>query len=134
KLFVALDGARSIREFHLSTQSAGIQYPGGSSESDGPSRILDIAAAPGDPNQIAVSLSSAVSSPGNRGTVIIDSGTPRPEIRGGSSALAYGPSASTVYGSGNYGGLDVMTVTSTGVTAISNVLFDAGTRIAYHNG
>jgi len=134
KLFVGLDGARSIREFNLGSQTPGLQYTVGSTSSDGPLRIIDIAAAPDDPAQIAVSRSSAVSFPGAAGTAIIDNGVLRPETRGGGSSIVYGSTNSQIFGTSSSGRLDIMTVTANGITSVETANFDSSIRIKHNNG
>ena len=77
KLYVGLDGARQVREFNIADQTAGTQFSAGVDSHDGPWTINDMAASPDDPNQIAISRFSAVSSGLGR-DAIFDSGAARP--------------------------------------------------------
>ena len=135
-LYVALNGARQIRKFDTASQTAGNQFSAGINNFDGPLAIQDFALPPDSVGSIAMSATSTVSFPGLRATVIMDDGVLRPAVRSDAInyAVSFGNSGSVLYGSGNYGGLNTMTVTATGITANTNIPFDGGTRIQYVNG
>jgi hypothetical protein len=137
KLYVGLDGARSVREFDLAGQTAGAQYSTGLHQSNGPLLILDLVAAPDDPNQIAMARHSAPTS-AYGGNAIFDSGVPRTQVRGTSDAIAYSDTSSTLYGSDDQGMLEAMTVGPTGITSVVETPFDSGgydnKYIRYHGG
>jgi len=62
KLYVGLDGSRTVREFSLVNSTAGSEYPIGIDPSNGPMAIMDLVASPDSPSIIAVARRSTSTS------------------------------------------------------------------------
>ncbi len=129
-LWVALNGASSVRKVDLTTSTAtALQeyFPGNAHT--GLYTISDIAVMPGQPNTIAVACGGIVA--------ILDNGVSRTKT-GNSSQIAFGSSASTLYGDQG-----ILTIDSTGVASTktysasiynaSDIRYDAG-RLYLTNG
>jgi hypothetical protein len=132
-LYVSLDGSRSVRRFDTMSQTAGLQFPVGVNDSEGPLRLVDLAASPDDANTVAITRCSAATSACQK-VAIYDNGVPRPAILGEGSALAFSNSSSTLYGINSSSQLETLSVTSTGITGIVKTAYDGPTKIVYSNG
>ena len=89
-LYVGLDGSAMVRRFTLPDLVKDIDISLGTSQYYGPLSAWDLAAAPGAPGTIAVSLGTAGVSPAAvGGMVIYDDGIPRPTSAPGLGAGVY---------------------------------------------
>ena len=138
-LYVSLDGAAAIRRFDLTTQTAGAQFSLVEENFDGPFFVKDLAVAPGNPDVVAVSRKVLNISPDFKGVAIYDHGVKRPlttPVHTGSDFISFSSSAATLYGcSTGGGGLQKMSVTSSGVTVAATTPFSApGGDFEFENG
>ena len=133
-IYVGLDGSRAVRTFGVSGDVPGTQFPVGITGFDGPLAIVDMAAAPDNPNMLAVSRCSTIGFPCSKGTAIFDSGVPRPQVSGDSNSLDFSLSSSTLYGGSSSSGLEVMSVTANGISNRTVLPFNSGARIKFGNG
>jgi DNA-binding beta-propeller fold protein YncE len=76
-LYVALDGAFSVRRVDLATGTAGATFPLGEDRFFGPFRTEDIEVAPGNPDRIVAALTRPAS-PRHAGVAVFDDGVKRP--------------------------------------------------------
>ncbi len=126
-LYVGLNGAGAIRQFDMTSLTAGSQFSLGIDNFNGPLTANDIAVAPGSPNVIAVTRNSF-----QGGVAIFDNGVQRPNTAQGSDSLAYSDSASTLYwGSSTL--LTTGTVDNNGITTGTSAPF-GGNPIKFANG
>ena len=141
QLFVGLNGAGAVRQVNLTTATAGTQFSlgGANTYPNSPNTAVSLAAVPGQPNSVAVALSSGY-------VIVYDSGVaranasssltsyPNPSL----SALAFGSSGSTLYATSNAygsGNLYQLTVDSTGITATKQIgTGPGGSTLQYDNG
>jgi trimeric autotransporter adhesin len=119
-LYVALDGSASIRRVDLASDTAGLQFPVGSSSSIGPYFAVDIAVLPGHPSSVAVAGGGQLGGQ----TAVFDDGVRRPNVSTDVPPLAFSDSASVLYGF-NPGDpssiLRTFSVDATGVTETQSV-------------
>jgi len=123
--YVGLEGAAAVRSVDLSTLTAGVQFSLGPSTGFGPLFPTRIAVMPGSPSTIAVSRHDKGVSPDYQGVGIFDSGVMRSTAITsfyGPVSLAFGSSASTLYGYDSDGTQDLydMAIDSNGVTVASS--------------
>jgi DNA-binding beta-propeller fold protein YncE len=100
-LYVALDGAASIRRVNLQTGRAELQFALGNDPFFGPRYAEDIAVQPGNPQTVAVSLKYKSVSPKHAGVAIYDDGVPRATLtpgHTGSNVIEFSRSGSLLYG------------------------------------
>jgi hypothetical protein len=152
-LYVGLDGAASVKRFHLPDLTPGITMALGSDSFFGPWHALDLQVAPAHAGTTAVSLGSSGSSPSALGGVVIyDDATARPTrapgFGGGGNlfdSIQWGTDAAHIYaGNAEDTGFDfyVLTVDSSGVSLAhdyggalggfgARIHFDRGTQLVY---
>ena len=137
-LYASLDGAAAVRRFDVPTHTSGQQFSlGNESFSGTPFLAADLAVAPGNSNLLAVSRSRPGVSPPGAGVAIFDNGVQRPTTAGGNDSntlLAFSASDSTLYGAVNFGGLQTLSISSSGVTIASTTPFNVGGDIQFQNG
>ncbi|MGB7923645.1 MAG: FG-GAP-like repeat-containing protein [Pyrinomonadaceae bacterium] len=125
-LYVALDGAASVRRFDLATQTPGLQFAVGNSTFNGPLYVEDMAVLPGNADAVAISRRNQGFSPKHEGVAIYDNGVQRSgttPTHTGSNAIEFSASASMLYGYCNESsefGFRRMNVSGTGVAVASN--------------
>ena len=121
-IWVALNGAAAVREVNLTTESAGLQFSlgGGTGVYNPPSTATALAVMPGQPNTVAVALST--SNTYSSLVTIYDSGVPRANAVNGAvqccsgvSGLAFDTTGTRLYEAGS--GYGLATVSSTGITS-----------------
>jgi hypothetical protein len=95
-LYVALDGAASVRRVNLWTQMAGLQIPLGFNY--GPNYAEDIEVLPGRPESIAVSKYNKGISPRLVHVAIYDDDVQRPQVAAGPNVIAFSNLATRLYG------------------------------------
>ncbi len=139
QLFVGLDGAGAVRQVNLTTGTAGVQVSlgGGPGVYNPPYTAVALTAVPGEPNSVAVSGTNGV-------VTIFDAGVARarnsssanPNLNWNISGLAFGSSASTLYGMSNgTSGVYQLTIDATGVTAATELgTGTGGSTLQYDNG
>jgi hypothetical protein len=88
-LWVALDGAASVRQVDLQTATAGRQFSVGAAHFSRQSYARDIAALPGTRDSVVVTRYSKVST-GDDGLIVYDNGVPRPYSAGYGNYTAEG--------------------------------------------
>ncbi|HEX8423864.1 MAG TPA: hypothetical protein VF634_10660, partial [Pyrinomonadaceae bacterium] len=138
-LYVSLDGSHTIRRFDTTTRTPGQQFSLGQHSGLGTHAANDIAVAPGNPNLVAVARSYAGSfTQGGAGVAVYDNGVMRsktgPDWSGGAGFIAFSATESKLYGSGQYNGLQTMTIDASGVTVTGQSVSDVRTRIRFANG
>lgn len=115
-LYAGIDGSASVQRFLLPSLSPDISIPIGSSSSAAPYYALAIAAAPSNPQTIAVLRGVANISPADQGGVVIyDDAVPRPTSIPGIEAspnaeidtMQWGPTATQLYGAASNSTYDV---------------------------
>ena len=121
-VYVGLDGAASVRRVDMATHTASTQFRLGFDQGTGtPYTAGDFAIMPGNPNAVAVARIQPGLSPPGTGVAVYDDGVQRPNIAlpiQGPSYVAFGATASTLYGSVLFSGaLRKMTVDGSGVTS-----------------
>ena len=135
-LYAGLDGAYSVRKFDVSTQTPGSQFALGSDSFSGLNRATDLAVAPGNPDLLVVARRGSGSSSGN--IAAYDNGTQRPTVApgsfGGSDFLSFSASATKLYDSISFNGLNTLKVDANGVSVTGNSSLGQGTRIKFDNG
>jgi uncharacterized repeat protein (TIGR01451 family) len=110
-LWVGLDGASAVRQVNLTTNTAGLQFTLGNNSGiyATPSTALALAALPGSPNSVVVSMSNALA--------IYDSGVIRGSaISGTAYALQVNGTTSEIY-AGSSNSYNTFIYSSTGITA-----------------
>jgi len=118
--YVGLDGSDAVRLVDLSSLTAGIQFGLGNDPSFGPYHAQEIAVMPGTPASIAVSL---IQFGGDGNVAIFDSGVMRGSINPNvpyANAIAFGPSATSLFGYDNYSssfGLTAYTIDPSGISS-----------------
>jgi hypothetical protein len=127
-------GPGAIRRMDIATQTLGPNISLGLDPNfGGPMWAYDIAVAPGNQNLIAVAR-YASGSPPQQGVAIFDNGVQLPKTTPGhtqgSVSVAFGASASTLYGSG----LKTIAVDATGATVTNTTPFAFGPAIDFKNG
>lgn len=121
-IWVALNGAAAVREVNLTTPSAGLQISlgGGTGVYNPPSTATALAVMPGQPNTVAVALST--SNTYSSLVTIYDNGIPRTNAVNGAvqccsgvTGLAFDNTGTKLYEAGS--GYGLATVDSTGITS-----------------
>jgi streptogramin lyase len=125
-LYVGLDGTSAVRRFDLQSQTAGLQFPLGSSP-NGPLSVLDMEVQPGNPSVVAISRRNKVTFPSFEGVAIYDNGVKRPNetfSHSGSNAIEFSGTSSILYGQDTVvaGGFQKMSVDSSGITVLSTTV------------
>ncbi len=137
-LYVALEGANSLRRFDTQTRTSGQQFTLGADSFFGVYNTNDLAVAPGNPNVVAVARYYLGVSPPEAGVAIYDNGVRRtqtgPGHIAGSDYIAYSATESRLYGSGSFGGLRTMTIDATGVASSVTASQSVGTRLKFADG
>jgi hypothetical protein len=137
-LYVALDGASSIRRFDTLARTATQQFFLGQDSFHGTYTANDLAVAPGNPNLVAVARYYPGTSPPEAGVAVFDNGVQRtktgPSHIEGADFLAFSATESKLYGGGYYAGLRTMTIDASGVTVNGKTSFDVRARIKFANG
>ena len=138
KIYVALDGASAVRSFDTAAQTAGAQFSIGRDSFFGIYQVNDLAAAPDNPNVVAVVRYYYGASPPEAGVAVFDNGVQRPQTGPGhiegSDFIAFPETGSTLYGGGYYGGLRTMAINANGVSVLNTTTFSVGARIKYDGG
>jgi hypothetical protein len=94
-LWVALDGAGSIRRYDTASATPGVQF--GLGTGYGPYTVGDMAAMPGRPETIAVAKYDRGTS-SEAGVVIYDNGVPRPKAGPGITSIEFSDKPTRLYG------------------------------------
>jgi len=142
KMWVGLNGAASVRQVDLTTNTAGVQFSlgGGPGVYNPPYTAQDLAVIPGQPDSVVVYANNGV-------VTVYDSGVARAKsssnlnvyFNSNSGSLAFGSSASTVYLNSQSSGatLYVLTLDSTGVASgksLGSGSSGQGSTLQYDNG
>ena len=129
-IYVALDGAGSVRRFDLATLTAGPEFSLGQDSFYGVWGISDVAVAPGGTNLVAVSRTKRGISPPEGGVAVFDNGVQRaktgPDHIAGSDYLVFA-SSTQLYGTGP-SGFSTMTIDASGVNLNKTVPFASGSN------
>jgi hypothetical protein len=133
-LYVSLDGSFAIRRFDVTTNTPGLQFSVGQDSFFGRYIISDFAVAPGNSNLLAVARRFSGISPPQAGVVVFDNGVRRPNVGPGADFLAFSASASKLYGSGPFNGVQTMTVDASGVSGGPTGTTGFTGRITFANG
>jgi len=100
-IYVSLDGANAVRRFDVVSRTPGLQFSLGNDMFGGPTRVEDLAVAPGQPNTLAVARQRTNGTPKHAGVVVYDNGIPRtvmtPDLTG-SNAIEFSRSPEILYG------------------------------------
>ena len=133
-LYVALDGAGSVRRFDLATREPGPQFYTG-----GPFRVNALEVLPGKPESFAVAQYRLNTAPAFESLAIYDNGARRNKIVtgfGGPGAIAFGASADEFYGNDLEvaNGFYKLVITNDGVTAQPTTRGLADGEIKFANG
>jgi hypothetical protein len=131
-LWVAVDGAGLVRRISLPAFTLGMSF------STGEERVDDMAVMPGRPGTVVIALMRLCCTPRHAGVAVYDNGVQRPRTtseHAGSSVIAFGESASVLYGQGEYGGFWTMEVDGEGVSVVrATGLSSTGYHLQYANG
>lgn len=135
QLFVGIDGASAVAQISLPQGKIVNQFTlgGGPGIYNPPYTALYLAAVPGQPNSVAVSVSGSPF--GGNDVVIFDSGVARTgsSVSVGQGPLSFGSSASTLYLGSSY--VDALTVGATGITSSTQLAATSGLSwLQYDNG
>lgn len=95
-LYVALNGASSVRRFDLATQTAEPPFPIGT-----PLQVEDMAVPPGQPHSVCIVSEDPRYSPHFAWTIIYDDGVARPDQVNGQDTIAYSASPGRLYAYNN---------------------------------
>ncbi|HEV2860519.1 MAG TPA: Calx-beta domain-containing protein [Pyrinomonadaceae bacterium] len=140
-LYVGLDGASSVRRVDVASRTAGAKFGLGSDQFSGSTFTAgDLAVVPGNPNAVAVARIRSGQSPPGTGVAVYDNGVQRPNVAGssgsGPSNIAFGATASTLYGSFPFSGfLQKMSVDASGVTVTGSTSFSTFVgELQFENG
>lgn len=126
-IYVALDGAASVRQFDLVSQTAGLQFSLGTDPSWGLLYPSDLKVLPGNPEAVAVLRKGASSYSSTAGVSIHDNGVKRLKdalAQRSLEALETSDAASLLYAIG--GGLHRITVDSSGTSLMDTTSFLIG--------
>jgi hypothetical protein len=121
-LYVGLDGSNSVRTVSLPSLTPGSSFTLGSGTS-GLFHASNLAVMPGSPNTVVAALRSPTDSSATS-LVVFGSGIPRtnsitdPTLA--SDSIAFGTSSSTLFGSGEFGGM-VYTINANGIQHVSSL-------------
>jgi uncharacterized repeat protein (TIGR01451 family) len=125
-IWVGLSGAGAVREVHLNTQTAGLQFGlgGGTGIYNAPNTAKALAVLPGYPNTVAIA--GPTSDTYSSLVTIYDSGVARTNAVNGAvqccsgvTGLAFDPTGTILYEAGS--GYGVATVNSTGITSATSL-------------
>ncbi len=137
-LYAVLEGASAIRRFDALTNTPGLQFSVGQDSFFGRYNINDFAVAPANPGTIAVARHYGGVSPPEAGVAIFDDGVQRPNTGpghlSGADFLAFSASASKLYGSAPLGGIQTLTIDTSGVSLGSTVVPSVFGSIKFSNG
>ena len=137
-VYVSLDGSFAIRRFDTLTNTPGLQFSLGSDFSFGRYSLGDFAVAPANPSVLAVARIYRGVSPPEAGVAVFDDGIQRtktgPGHTIGADYLAFSATASKLYGTGQFGGLQTMAIDASGVTVSSTTSLASGARIKFDGG
>jgi len=137
-LYVFLDGSAVVRKFDVPTKTPGAQFALGQDNFFGIYTMTDMAVAPGNPDLVAIARSFRGTSPPEAGVAVFDHGVQRPTTTVGhiaaSDFLSFSASPNTLYGGGNFSGLNTMTIDANGISITSSKTFGAGSSIRFDNG
>src|SRR6185503_17911836 len=117
--------------FDVLTNTPGLQFSLGQDLSSNRFTASDLAVAPGNPDLLAVARTSGA------GVAVFDNGVRRTNVGPGNSSsdfLAFSASASKLYVTGQFSGLQTMTVDASGVTVSSTSSLAVGTHIKFGDG
>jgi hypothetical protein len=120
-LWVALNGSGSVRRLSLPDLTPGLTF-----SLDGQA-VEEMKAMPGRPGSVAISLRNTCCSPRHEGVAVYDNGVRRSRVtedHTGSNSIAFGESASVLYGYNNETtefGFRTMSVGADGVTTLHTV-------------
>ena len=133
-LYVALDGAGSVRRFDLATRAPGPQFYTGA-----PFRVNDLEVLPGKPESVAMAQYRLNTAPAFESLAIYDNGARRDKIVtgfGGPGAIAFGATVNEFYGNDLEvaNGFYKLAITADGVTAQPATRGLAGGDIKSANG
>lgn len=127
-LYVALDGASSIRRFNIATMTPEIEFPLGEAQYFGLRSAGEIKVVPGNAHTIAVSLRYSGTSPAFAGVAIFDDGVKRPKEtpdHTGADEMTFSDSPSILYG---------QDTEDTGADFFVMTLDESGVSITYDSG
>jgi hypothetical protein len=137
-LYVSLDGTFAVRRFDALTNTPGAQFPLGQDPSFGRYIIGDFAVAPGSPDTLAIARWYLTVSPREAGVAVYDNGVRRPNTGpghlNGADSIAYSASASKLYGTGQFQGVQTITVDASGVTVSNPTIPALSGRVKFSNG
>src|SRR5262249_33760332 len=133
-MYVALDGAGSVRRFDLAARAAGPQFYTGA-----PFRVNALEVLPGKPESFAVSQYRLNTAPAFESLAIYDNGARRNKIVngfGGPGAIAFGASTNEFYGNDLEvaNGFYKLAIADDGVTAQPTTRGLVGGEIKFANG
>ncbi|MFN7928622.1 MAG: hypothetical protein U0Y68_11860 [Blastocatellia bacterium] len=120
--YVGLDGAAAIRRFNIKTLTPEIQFQVGSDSFFGPIYVDDMAARPGCPEEIAVSMRYQGVSPRHAGVAMFVNGVRKKNTTAthtGSNVIEFGTSPNRLFGYNNETtdfGFRRMTINADGLT------------------
>jgi trimeric autotransporter adhesin len=126
-LWVALNGASSVRKVDLTTKTAtSVQVYFAGDPHTGLVSFTDLAVMPGNPNTVAVGYS---------GVVTIVDGTVKRTNTGLGSYFVFGTSPNKLYSGGSYSGYSVLSIDSTGVASTTSFpVSNSGNGLKYDAG
>lgn len=134
-LYAGLDGASGIRQFTLSSQLAGAQFPLGFDSSSGPLYVNDLEVQPGNPSVLAVARKNKGFSPNTVDVALFDHGVRATNIRDEwIFGITFGGSPSLLYGATIFGDLESISVSSNGLSLLSSSRNLIGGDIKFDNG
>ncbi|MBD0373555.1 MAG: hypothetical protein ICV60_22165, partial [Pyrinomonadaceae bacterium] len=119
-LYAALDGAAAVRRFDIATQTPGLQFSLGSSQSGIPLVADDLAVLPDNPDAVAVSRRNS-----GYNVAVYDNGVQRPVVSGelgNRQYLEFSTNSSVLYG-GDGSLVNKMTVDASGVKSVGSMRF-----------
>src|SRR5262245_3775349 len=137
-VYVGIDGAASVRRVNMATHTASTQFRLGVDQFSATAFTAgDLAVVPGNSNAVAIARIQPGLSPPGTGVAVYDNGVQRPNIANtiqGPSYIAFGSTASTLYGSLQFRGkLQKMTVDNSGVGAAGSSVNFPG-ELQFENG
>lgn len=147
-LYVAVEGARSVRRFDLATRTPGLQFPLSASLNPNdpglslipPFNVYDLKVLPGKPESVAVVKQRLNSSPSFEAVDIYDNGVRRDKFFkpnfGGPGSITFGTTTARLYGNDLEvsNGFYQLNTTAEGVTGEVTTRGYAGGVIAFHEG
>ncbi|HKG58451.1 MAG TPA: Calx-beta domain-containing protein, partial [Pyrinomonadaceae bacterium] len=137
-LYVLLDGSSAIRRFDAQTNSPGLQFSLGEDPFFGRYTISDFAVAPANPDTLAVARQYTSVFPSEAGVAVFDNGVRRPNVGpghlSGANFLAFSASATKLYGTGEFSGVQTITINPSGVSVEAPEIPGVFGRIKFSNG